>query len=60
MEDLVNAASSVADVTTAILNQQVEDDKVRQLDRALSGMMPSEDATVGGARAHMLVSLQMM
>ena len=58
LEDLVNAASSVADVTTAILNQQVEDDKVRQMDRALSGMMPSEDATVGGARAHMLVSLQ--
>lgn len=58
IEDLISAASSVADVTTGILNQKIEDDKVRQYDRALQGLMPSDDATVGGARAHMLVQLQ--
>lgn len=58
LEDLVNAAGSLATVTTSILNQRVEDDKVRQYNRALTGLMPTEDATVGGARAHMLVSLQ--
>lgn len=58
LEDLVNAAGSLATVTTSILNERVEDDKVRQYNRALTGLMPTEDATVGGARAHMLVGLQ--
>ena len=58
LADLINAGESVMDVGTAIMNQHIEDDKVRQYDRALQGLMPSDDATVGGARAHMLVQLQ--
>lgn len=58
IDDLMKVATGVAQVGTAILNQAVEDDKVRQYDRALQGLMPSDDATVGGARAHMLVQLQ--
>lgn len=58
VNDILNATESVAQVGTYIMNQQVEDDKVRQYDRALTGLAPSEDATVGGARAHMMVSLQ--
>ena len=56
--DLVNAAGSLAQVGTAIMNQAVEDDKVRQMDRAMSGLVPTDDATRGGTRAHMLVNLQ--
>lgn len=58
VNDLMSAAGSMAQVGTYIMNQRVEDDKVRQYDRALTGLMPSEDATVGGARAHMMVGLQ--
>lgn len=56
--DIVNAVGSVAKVGTAIMNQAVEDDKVRQYDRAMNGLLPSDDATRGGTRAHMLVKLQ--
>lgn len=58
LDDLMNVATSFAKVGTDIMNQAVEDDKVRQYNRALRGLMPTEDATVGGARAHMLVGLQ--
>ena len=58
LSDLVEAAQVGMSVGADIMNQAVEDDKVRQMDRALTGLMPSEDATVGGARAHMLVNLQ--
>lgn len=58
LTDLVNAAGNAMQIGTTIMNQAVEDDKVRQVDRALTGMMPTEDATVGGTRAHMLISLQ--
>lgn len=58
IDDLFSAAGAFAKVGTEIMNQAVEDDKVRQYDRALQGLMPSDDATVGGARAHMLVQLQ--
>ena len=58
LTDLIDAAQAGMSVGADIMNQSVEDDKVRQMDRALTGLMPSEDATVGGARAHMLVNLQ--
>lgn len=58
LTDLINAAGSIAEVGTAIMNEAVEEDKVRQYDRALQGLLPTEDSTVGGARAHMLVQLQ--
>lgn len=60
IEDLIRAASSVADVTTGILNQKIEEDKVVQMERAYNGLMPSEDATRGGARANMLVKAQLL
>lgn len=58
IDDLFSAAGSVAGLATDIMNRTVEDDKVRQYDRALKGLLPSDDATMGGARAHMLVGLQ--
>ncbi|UNA05477.1 hypothetical protein [Klebsiella phage vB_KvaP_F5M1D] len=58
VDDLFNAAGSVAGLATDIMNRSVEDDKVVQYDRALRGLLPSDDATVGGTRAHMLVQLQ--
>lgn len=58
LNDLVSAAGNMMQIGTDIMNQAVENDKVRQMDRALTGLMPSEDATVGGTRAHMLVNLQ--
>lgn len=58
IDDIMKVANSVAQVGTAIMNEAVEEDKVRQYDRALQGLMPSDDATVGGTRAHMLVQLQ--
>lgn len=56
--DLLSAAGAFAKVGTDIMNQAVEDDKVRQYDRAMQGLLPSDDATRGGTRAHMLVQLQ--
>ena len=58
VDDLFNAAGSVAGLATDIMNRSVEDDKVVQYDRALRGLLPSDEATVGGTRAHMLVQLQ--
>lgn len=58
LTDLLDAANTGMAIGTSIMTQAVEDDKVRQMDRAMSGLMPSEDATRGGARAHMLVNLQ--
>jgi len=58
IDDIFSAAGAFATVGTEIMQQAVEDDKVRQYDRALQGLMPSDDVTVGGARAHMLVQLQ--
>lgn len=58
LTDLMEAANVGMAVGTTIMTQATEDDKVRQMDRALTGLMPSEDATRGGARAHMLVNLQ--
>lgn len=58
LTDLMDAANTGMAIGTSIMTQAVQDDKVRQMDRALSGLMPSEDATRGGARAHMLVNLQ--
>lgn len=58
LSDLMEAADTGMAISTTIMTQAVEDDKVRQMDRALSGLVPTEDATRGGARAHMLVNLQ--
>ena len=60
IDDLFAAANSIARVGTDIMNQAVEDDKVIQMERAYNGMMPSEDATVGGARANMLIKAQLL
>lgn len=59
VDDLFSAANSLAVVGTHIMNQAIEDDKVIQYDRALQGLMPTEDATVGGARANMLMKMQL-
>lgn len=58
LEDLMSVAGGVSKVATMVMNDQVEEDKIRQYDRSLKGLMPSEDATTGGVRAHMLVNLQ--
>jgi GH24 family phage-related lysozyme (muramidase) len=58
LDDLVSVAGNGMKLATDYLNNVVEEDKVRQYDRTLRGLLPTEDATVGGTRAHMLVNLQ--
>lgn len=58
LDDIMSVAGDVAKVATDAMNTIVEEDKIRQYDRNLRGLMPSEDATTGGKRAHMLVNLQ--
>ena len=58
VQDLLTAAGNVAKVGTEVMAQAVEEDKVRQVDRALNGLMPTQDATTGGKRASMLVKMQ--
>lgn len=58
LDDILGVAGNVAKVATDAMNTIVEEDKIRQYDRNLRGLMPSEDATTGGRRAHMLVNLQ--
>lgn len=58
LRDLMNIAGGASQVASTIMNTAVEEDKVRQYDRSLQGLMPSDDATAGGRRAHMLVGLQ--
>lgn len=58
LDDLMGVAGDVAKVATDAMNTIVEEDKLRQYDRNLRGLLPSEDATTGGKRAHMLVNLQ--
>lgn len=60
IEDLFSVANNLAVVGTNIMNQQVEEDKVVQMERAYNGLMPSEDATRGGARANMLIKAQLL
>ena len=58
LDDLLSVAGGAAQVATEVMNNTVEEDKIRQYDRNLRGLLPSDDATVGGRRAHMLVNLQ--
>lgn len=58
VQDLLTSAGKVGDAMTVLKQQNIEDDKVLQQSRALQGLMPTETATAGGRRAHMLVSLQ--
>ncbi|MGL6086419.1 MAG: hypothetical protein ACRC29_10950 [Enterobacterales bacterium] len=58
LDDIMSVVGNAAVVATDVMNQTVEEDKIRQYDRNLRGLMPTEDATVGGRRAHMLVNLQ--
>lgn len=58
LDDIMSVAGDAAKVATSVMNNIVEEDKIRQYDRNLRGLLPSEDATVGGKRAHMLVNLQ--
>lgn len=57
-QGLLDAASSAFSIGSDYAANMVENDKVVQANRALRGLMPSEDATGGGTRAHMLVSAQ--
>lgn len=57
-DDLFRAASGAAKAAGMYMNDKLEDDKVKQANRALRGLVPTEDATVGGARAHMMVGAQ--
>lgn len=56
--DLLNASGELGDAMTLLKQQNIEDDKVLQTNRALQGLLPTESATKGGKRAHMLVGLQ--
>lgn len=58
LDDILSVAGDAAKVATNVMNTVVEEDKIRQYDRNLRGLMPTEDATTGGRRAHMLVNLQ--
>lgn len=58
LADIMSVVGNSATIATSVMNNIVEEDKVRQYDRNLQGLMPTEDATVGGRRAHMLVSMQ--
>ncbi|AIM51262.1 lysozyme domain-containing protein [Lelliottia phage phD2B] len=58
LDDIMSVVGNASTVATQLMNTAVEEDKIRQYDRNLRGLMPSEDATTGGRRAHMLVNLQ--
>lgn len=58
LDSLLNVAGSAAAVATQVMNTTIEEDKIIQYDRNLRGLLPTDDATVGGRRAHMLVNLQ--
>lgn len=56
--DLLTASGELGRAMDTLKQQRVEDDKVLQTNRALQGLLPTENATKGGKRAHMLVGLQ--
>lgn len=57
-QGLLDAADAFNNVAPKYIGEMVEADKVRQADRALHGLMPTEDATGGGSRANMMVKAQ--
>lgn len=57
-QGLIDAASAATNIGAGVAQNFIEDDKVTQANRAVRGLLPSEDATGGGTRAHMLVSTQ--
>lgn len=58
VSDLLSASAEFGSAMEVLKQQRIEDDKVLQTNRALNGLLPTESATQGGKRAHMLVSLQ--
>lgn len=57
-QGLLEAASAFNNMAPTYIGEKVEEDKVIQANRALKGLMPSEDATQGGTRANMQVKAQ--
>ncbi|UNA00899.1 hypothetical protein VLVyarbaL_00012 [Erwinia phage VyarbaL] len=57
-QGLLDAANSLNQVAPKYIGEKVEADKVLQANRALKGLMPTEDATTGGTRANMMVGAQ--
>lgn len=57
-QGLLDAANSLNQVAPKYIGEKVEADKVLQANRALKGLMPTEDATAGGTRANMMVGAQ--
>lgn len=57
-QGLLDAATAATTIGSDYIGQKVEADKVLQANRALKGLMPTEDATAGGARANMMVGAQ--
>lgn len=57
-QGLLDAANAFNTVAPKYIGEKVEADKVLQANRALKGLMPTEDATYGGTRANMMVGAQ--
>lgn len=57
-QGLLDAAGAFNKAAPDYIAEKVESDKVLQANRALKGLMPTEDATTGGVRANMMVGAQ--
>lgn len=58
LSDLTSAAGVAAGQASMVLQNRIEDDKVKQADRAMIGLMPSDDASLSGKRTNMLIATQ--
>lgn len=56
--ELMSGAGTIASAAANYMKQQTEEDRLKQQQLALQGLDPTEDATFGGKRAHMLVGAQ--